>query len=218
MSASDTGGGGGGGGFRHRVREKLGNLRRKSRSSSKNANAASDLNRDLNLPEAAGPGQSTAIECTVTSLEAEQETAISVPHPSGQQHKQPEDIEDAAPSSMPDLSVSVKVSSVPSDLWSAAYREAVENLGKDIDVAILKGDSVAELFKHLENMDKDTTQESAFLRGVKYLHSLQVPLERFKLALDLSSPLTSMEPTSIVFGVVRGVTAVSFFFFFFWPC
>ena len=59
-------------------------------------------------------------------------------------------------------------------------------------------------------MEKDTTQESAFLRGVKYLQSLQVPLERFKLALDLASPLTSIEPTTAtVFGVVKGVTAVS---------
>ncbi|KAK0740597.1 hypothetical protein B0T18DRAFT_212785 [Schizothecium vesticola] len=65
----------------------------------------------------------------------------------------------------------------------------------------------------LEELDKDTVQESAFLRGVKYLHSLQVPLERFKLALDLASPLTSIEPTtSAVFGVVRGVTAIAISF------
>ena len=29
--------------------------------------------------------------------------------------------------------------SAPSDLWSVAYREAVESLGEEIDVAILKG-------------------------------------------------------------------------------
>lgn len=105
---------------------------------------------------------------------------------------------------------SINVSRVPSDLWSSAYREAVEKLGKDVDVSILNGESVAELFMQLEELDKDNVQESAFLRGVKYLHSLQVPLERFKLALDLASPLTSIEPaTSAVFGVVRGVTAVS---------
>lgn len=109
-----------------------------------------------------------------------------------------------------DLGVSIQVSNVPSDLWSAAYREAVNNLGKDIDMAILKGDNVADLFKRLEKMDKDTTQESAFLRGVRYVQSLQVPLERFKLVLDLASPLTSIEPTTAtVFGVVKGVTAVS---------
>lgn len=99
---------------------------------------------------------------------------------------------------------------LPSDLWSAAYRDAVINFGKGVNVAILKGENVAELFKQLEKLEKDATQESAFLRGVKYLQSLQVPLERFKLALDLASPLTSMEPTTAtVCGVVKGVTAVS---------
>lgn len=99
---------------------------------------------------------------------------------------------------------------VSSDLWSAAYREAVDSFGDNIDIAILKGKNVALLFRELEAIDKDATKESAFLRGVGYLRDLQVPLERFKLALDLASPLTSIEPTSAaVFGVVRGVTAVS---------
>ena len=99
---------------------------------------------------------------------------------------------------------------VSSDLWSAAYREAVNSLGDDIDVAILKGKNVALLFRELEAIDKDVTEESAFLRGVRYLRELQVPLERFKLALDLASPLTDVEMASAaVFGVVRGVTAVS---------
>lgn len=35
---------------------------------------------------------------------------------------------------------------VTSDLWSAAFREAVDSLGKDIDVAILKGKNVEQLF------------------------------------------------------------------------
>ncbi|SPO01953.1 related to vegetatible incompatibility protein HET-E-1 [Cephalotrichum gorgonifer] len=102
---------------------------------------------------------------------------------------------------------------VPSDLWSAAYHEAVDSLGEDIDVAILKGNNVAQLFRELEEIDKNATKESAFLRGVEYLRSLQVPLERFKLALDLASPLTAAEPTtSAVFGVVRGVTAIAISF------
>ena len=66
---------------------------------------------------------------------------------------------------------------VYSDLWSAAYREAVHNLGKDIDVATLKVKNVAELFRELKEIDKEATQESAFLRGVKCLHSIQVALE-----------------------------------------
>ncbi|KAM7189105.1 hypothetical protein V8F33_010226 [Rhypophila sp. PSN 637] len=84
---------------------------------------------------------------------------------------------------------------------------------EDIKAAILKGDSVAELFKQLEQMEKDSAQESVFIRGVKYLHSLQVPVERFKLALDLAAPLTSLEPTTAtVFGVVRSVTAIAISF------
>jgi hypothetical protein len=98
------------------------------------------------------------------------------------------------------------------DLWSAAYREAVDSFGKGIDVAILKGSSAAQLLEKLEDVDKEATQESVFLRGVAYLRSIQVPLERFKLALDLASPLGSLDPTaSTVLGVVRSVTAVSLF-------
>ncbi|KAG9231371.1 hypothetical protein BJ875DRAFT_506721 [Amylocarpus encephaloides] len=111
------------------------------------------------------------------------------------------------------LGVDIGVVIVSSDIWSVAYREAVDSLGKDIDVAILKGENVAQLFSHLEEIDKEATQESVFLRGVRYLHSLQVPLEKFKLALDLASPLTNIEPTStMVFGVVRGVTAIAISF------
>jgi hypothetical protein len=99
---------------------------------------------------------------------------------------------------------------VSSDLWSAAYREAVESFGKDVDAAILVGTNAAQLFAELEGIDKGTSQQSAFLRGVAYLRSIQVPLERFKLALDLASPLASLDPAaSSVIGVVRSVTAVS---------
>ncbi|KAI1498957.1 hypothetical protein F5X99DRAFT_391625 [Biscogniauxia marginata] len=109
-----------------------------------------------------------------------------------------------------DLGVGIDVFTVSSDLWSTAYREAVESLGKDVDVAILKGENVAQLFKKLEDIEKEATQESAFLRGVRYLHSLQVPLERFKLALDLATPLANIEPTAAtVVGVVRSVTAIA---------
>ncbi|KAF2267298.1 hypothetical protein CC78DRAFT_490454 [Lojkania enalia] len=102
---------------------------------------------------------------------------------------------------------------VSSDLWSAAYREAVDSLGKDIDAAILMGSNAAQLFRDLEEIDKEATQESAFLRGVAYLRSIQVPLERFKLALDLASPLGSLDPTAkTVFGVVSGVTAIAITF------
>ena len=95
------------------------------------------------------------------------------------------------------------------DLWSVAYREAVETFGEDLDVAILEGRNVGQLFKQLEEIDKQATQESAFLRGVRYLHSIQVPLDRFKLALDLASPLANFNPAAnAAVGVVKGVTAV----------
>lgn len=97
-----------------------------------------------------------------------------------------------------------------SDLWSAAYREAVESLGENIDMAILASSSATQLFAELEGMNKGRTQQSAFLSGVAYLRSIQVPLKRFKLALDLASPLSNLDPTaSTVIGVVRSVTAVS---------
>ena len=70
--------------------------------------------------------------------------------------------------------------------------------------------NVAQLIRQLEEIDKLATQESGLLRGVRHLQSLQVPLERFKLALDLASPLADIEPLAgMVFGVVRSVTAVS---------
>jgi hypothetical protein len=99
-----------------------------------------------------------------------------------------------------------EVEIAPLDLWSKAYREAVQSMGQDVDVAVLKGENIAQLFKEPEEVDKDATNESAFLRGVRYLSSIQVPLERFKLALDLTEPLTALGPTtSAVFGIVRGV-------------
>lgn len=97
---------------------------------------------------------------------------------------------------------------VASDLWSLAYREAVESLGKDLNAAVLNGNNVAQLFKQLGELDSDVTQDSAFLRGVKYLRELRVPLERFKMALDLSAPLTKATPLiGTACGIVQGVTA-----------
>ncbi|KAF2440432.1 hypothetical protein P171DRAFT_394849 [Karstenula rhodostoma CBS 690.94] len=100
-----------------------------------------------------------------------------------------------------------------SDIWSAAYREAIDSLGEDVDVAILMGQNAAQLLEELEGTENASAQESAFLRGVAYLRSIQVPLERFKLALDLASPLSSLDPTATtVFGVVRSVTAIAITF------
>jgi len=98
------------------------------------------------------------------------------------------------------------------DIWSAAYREAVDSLEHETRLAILKGENVTQLFKQLEEIDKEATDESVFMRGVKYLHSLQVPLKKFKLALDISAPISKFEPTTAtVFGAVQTVTAVRCF-------
>ena len=55
-----------------------------------------------------------------------------------------------------------------SGIWSAAYREAINSLGEDLDVAILMGNNATQLFKELEAIDNDASQHSAFLRGVAY--------------------------------------------------
>jgi hypothetical protein len=95
------------------------------------------------------------------------------------------------------------------DVWSAAYREAVESLGEEIRNT-LSGKNAEQLFKEVEGIGNEKTHESAFLRGVQRLRFLKVPLDTLKLALDLASPLANLEPTaSTVFGVVRSVTAVS---------
>jgi hypothetical protein len=96
------------------------------------------------------------------------------------------------------------------DIWSAAYREAVESLGEETAIEALKGKDIAQLFQELENTEKEVACRSAFSKGVRYLQTLQIPLERFKQALDLAVPLASLEPTATtVVGVVRCVTAVS---------
>lgn len=96
------------------------------------------------------------------------------------------------------------------DLWSTAYREAVNSLGEDIDIAILEGKKIKQLFQELEMIDKEAAGESAFLRGLEHLKKIQVPLGRFKQLLDIATPLANAQPTAAtVFGVVTGVTAVS---------
>ena len=85
---------------------------------------------------------------------------------------------------------------LPANLWSLAYREAVESLGSEVNTAILQGKNIEQLFEDLRRIDDKATQESAFHRGLKHLRSIQVPLERFKLVLDLASPLTSLHPAA----------------------
>ncbi|KAF4451901.1 hypothetical protein F53441_5220 [Fusarium austroafricanum] len=97
---------------------------------------------------------------------------------------------------------------VTSGLWSRAYQEAVQSIGQDVDIAILRGENISQLLKELIEVDKNATDGSVFLRGVAYLKSIQVPLEQFTLVLNVAAPLTTLEPiTCAVFGVIKGVTA-----------
>ncbi|BCS29175.1 uncharacterized protein APUU_70745A [Aspergillus puulaauensis] len=97
-----------------------------------------------------------------------------------------------------------------SDIWSGPCREAVENLRAELDITLLEGKHVKQKLENIDNIEKEQTQQSAFLRGVKCLRTAKVPLERFKLALDLASPVVSLEPiATAVLGVVRVVAVIA---------
>ncbi|KAL8927590.1 MAG: hypothetical protein Q9172_001300 [Xanthocarpia lactea] len=95
----------------------------------------------------------------------------------------------------------------PTDLWSAAYREAFSSLGEEEKSMISKGESIEKLFMTLEKTNEEFAGDSLFRRG---LRRLQAPLTNIKLALDIASPLAAIEPTaSTAVGVVQSVTAVA---------
>ncbi|KAL8760990.1 MAG: hypothetical protein Q9184_002842 [Pyrenodesmia sp. 2 TL-2023] len=92
------------------------------------------------------------------------------------------------------------------DLWSAAYREAVSSFGEEVKAVISKGERIEKLFTSLEETNEKAVGDSLFRRGVQ---RLQAPLRNFKLALDMAKPLASIEPTaSTAVGVVSSVTAL----------
>ena len=93
------------------------------------------------------------------------------------------------------------------DLWSAAYREAVLELGEEVEGVILKSENIETLLLNLRGTSDEVVDDSTFWRGVR---RLQTPLKNFKLALDLASPLASIQPAaSTAVGIVSCVTAVS---------
>ncbi|KAH6646799.1 hypothetical protein BKA67DRAFT_525676 [Truncatella angustata] len=95
-------------------------------------------------------------------------------------------------------------------IWSRAYTEAVQSLTGDINSAILEGQNIEWLFKQLQEAGKEANEESLLRKGIKYLRKLKVPLEKFKLALDLTAPLASMEPIAgTVLGMVKSATAIA---------
>jgi hypothetical protein len=96
---------------------------------------------------------------------------------------------------------------VPTDLWSTAYREAVLSFGEEVNTVLLTGERIENLLISLEETNEALAGDSLFRRGVQ---RLQGPLRNFKLALDIASPFTSIQPTvSTAVGVVSSVTAVS---------
>ncbi|KAK5232289.1 hypothetical protein LTR47_006502 [Exophiala xenobiotica] len=93
------------------------------------------------------------------------------------------------------------------DMWSAAYREALSAYGDEVANVISKGDRIESLLTNLQETNEELAGDSLFRRG---LRKLQAPLKNFKLALDMASPLASIEPTaSTAVGVVTCVTAIA---------
>ncbi|ERS96506.1 hypothetical protein HMPREF1624_07422 [Sporothrix schenckii ATCC 58251] len=191
-------------GLRHRIREHL-RIRSRSRNRSKNedyestsalgaiAASSSDASSQnatltivsLSLESTADPAQDRSTTGDTTSeKQLDRNTLHAVLYTSGAK-------QDPLVSGEP-LGADTDVSGGDgADLWSAAYREAVNSLGEDVNVAILKGDNVSQLFRQLEEMDKESSKDSAFVR-------------------DLAAPLASIEPTAgTVVGVVRSVTAIA---------
>lgn len=99
-----------------------------------------------------------------------------------------------------------KTTTISTDLWSAAYLEALYGFGDEMRSVILKGEKIDTLLTSLEQTNQNLTGDSVFRRG---LQRLQAPLRNFKLALDLASPLTKVQPAaSTAVGVVSCVTTV----------
>ncbi|KAK5275325.1 hypothetical protein LTR40_013216, partial [Exophiala xenobiotica] len=92
-------------------------------------------------------------------------------------------------------------------MWSAAYREALSAYGDEVASVISKGDRIESLLTNLQETNEELAGDSLLRRG---LRKLQAPLKNFKLALDMASPLASIEPTaSTAVGVVTCVTAIA---------
>ena len=96
------------------------------------------------------------------------------------------------------------------DVWSAAYTEAVRSMGEKIDNAIVQGDKLETALRKLSEENEKSVDNSFFRRG---LRKLEVPLRTIRLALDITKPLLSIEPTAAsAVGIVSCVTAVSSIF------
>jgi len=96
------------------------------------------------------------------------------------------------------------------DPWTVAFRDAAKSLEDEVDVALLQGRKLEDLFRELELKEQTTAQDSIFWSGVERLKGIQLPLKILNIALDCANPLTRIEPTmSAVFGVISSASAVS---------
>ncbi|KAI1862941.1 hypothetical protein JX265_008987 [Neoarthrinium moseri] len=86
----------------------------------------------------------------------------------------------------------IDAESLALDIWSAAYREAVENSPDErIQKLILKGENAGQLLRQLEHDEDGLVENSLFRRGIHCLKTVQ-------------------EPTvGTAFGVLKSVTAVA---------
>lgn len=93
------------------------------------------------------------------------------------------------------------------DLWSGAYKEAVQSSEDKVKRLAVTGVRLDDLFKRLEE-ENDRRNESIFNRGLKVLSQ---PLQYLKLSLDIAGPFVDLEPTKALAtatNVVKSVTTV----------
>lgn len=103
---------------------------------------------------------------------------------------------------------SAPIDGTDSDIWSAAYGEAVRGFNAKVKNLSITGNKIADLLQGLKE-SSDNLNDSLFSRG---LRSLKTPLENLKLALDITSPVAALDPTfatATATAAVKGVTAVN---------
>ncbi len=88
-----------------------------------------------------------------------------------------------------------------------AYLEAVERFGKDVDSQRFENGKL--LLENLRVIGKDSTDDSAFKRGLEIMRSLRGSMDNIKRVLDFVAPLASLEPnTAVACNVMKSVMAV----------
>ncbi|KFA71991.1 hypothetical protein S40288_08082 [Stachybotrys chartarum IBT 40288] len=97
--------------------------------------------------------------------------------------------------------------SVPSDLWSAAYKEAVGQVDQEIGTLVRSGRNLEELFQNLNEANELQKDESILRRGME---RIKKPMEYLQMILNVTSPAAGMNPaSSVAFGVVQSVATLA---------